>query len=195
MEIHNYWLGGRWQEVDMVRGRAPLTISYTPPEIWAKDGMERVHREFEKLLRYNVMDYYNFISVEMGNDHLSKSGGKGELGWADEHTPPRLVRCNNPSRIVYTQDVGDLYWPINMVHMDVKCKEGKKPSRSMVVGLENNMPNFSFYQVRIDGRNWRRRPEKFPWELKQGKNSIEARAINKFGVSGPTSRIKVKYTS
>ena len=56
MEIHNDWLRGRWQEVDMVRGRASLTISDTPPEIWAKDGMERVHREFEKLLRYNVID-------------------------------------------------------------------------------------------------------------------------------------------
>jgi len=193
LEIHDFWLQGRWREVEMVRGKTPLEISETPPEIWAGDGMERVHREFEKLLRFNVMDYYHFLSLEMGNDHLTNSGGRGELGWVDEHTPPRLVRCNLPSRIKYSQDPADLYWPINLTHIDLSCSD-RRPSPSMTVELENNMPNFMAYQVRIDERGWRRRPSQFRWRLRQGTNSIEARSVNQFGIRGPSSKIRVRYS-
>jgi hypothetical protein len=62
-----------------------------------------------------------------------------------------------------------------------------------MVSLENNMPNFGEYKVRIDGRGWRTRPGQFEWNLKEDINSIEAKAINKFGVAGPTSRLKVKF--
>jgi len=193
LEIHDLWLRGMWREVDMVRGKAPLKVSDTPPKIWEKDGMERVEREFEKLLRHNVIDYYHFLSVEMGNDHLSKSGGRGELGWVDEFTAPRLVRCNNPSYIDYTQDPREFYWPINLTHIDIRCSKKRGPSRSMLVDLENNMPNFREYKVQIDGRGWRTRPDQFEWELKEDINSIEAKAINKFGVAGPTSRLSIKF--
>jgi hypothetical protein len=63
----------------------------------------------------------------------------------------------------------------------------------MRVTLENNMPNFNEYKVSIDGRGWRTRPDQFDWELKDNINSIKAKAINKFGVAGPTSRLKVKF--
>jgi len=177
----------------MVRGRSPLEISETPPEIWAKDGMERVNREFDKLFRFNVMDYYHFLSLEMGNDHLTNRGGRGELGWVDEYTPPRLVRCNLPSSINYSQDPADLYWPINLTHIYLRCSD-RRPSASLTVELENNMPNFRAYQVRIDGRGWRRRPRQFRWRLRPGTNSIEARSVNQFGVGGPSSRIRVRYS-
>jgi hypothetical protein len=53
------------------------------------------------------------------------------------------------------------------------------------------MPNFSRYEVRLDGSAWEKVEPEFEWHLEPGGNVIEARAVNVFGREGRATKAKV----
>jgi len=194
-EIRDFWLKGKWQEVKLVRGKSPFVHSQKPPKIWAKEGMERVEREFDKFMRYNTMDYYHYLAVEMGNDYFSSKKDKAKVGWVDEFSPPRLVRCNVAVQHPQTQNLSDLYWTLNQTHITLRCagRDSSQPTPLLKVELETVTPNFDRFLVKIDDGKWRTRPATFKWRLKEGDNTIRAKSINKFGIEGIESMITVRY--
>ena len=193
-EIRVFWLNERWRDVELIRGKSPLIVSERPPEIWAKDGLKRVRREFEKMMRYNAMDYYHYIAVEMGNDFSSKKG-RDQLGWVDEFSPPRPAKCNVAVGHPHTQNLSDLYWPLDHTHITLTCgrSHGRQPIPLLKVVLESAMPNLDRFVVKIDDGRGGRKSRTFNWKLKEGDNTIRVRSVNKSGVKGPQSRVTVRY--
>ncbi len=61
------------------------------------------------------------------------------------------------------------------------------------IDIETVTPNFSHYQVRIDGREWVQAGTPPSWQLHQGQNELEVRGVNTFGRAGRTARLKVGY--
>ena len=55
------------------------------------------------------------------------------------------------------------------------------------VELKTMTPNFQRFEVRLDGAGWKPSEENFVWNLHRGRNRMEARSVNKFGVRGPVS--------
>lgn len=199
-EIRDFWLKGKWQKVKLIRGKSPFVVSQRPPEIWAEEGMERVKKEFEKFLRYNAMDYYHYLSVEMGNDYFSarkEKNWKGWVwvGWVDEFSPPRLVCCNAAHKQPQTQNLSDLYWTLNQTHITLSCggKDSSRPTSLLKVELETVMPHFDRFLVKIHNEEWRTKPTTFNWRLKEGDNTIKAKSVNNFAIEGSESTITVKY--
>ena len=60
------------------------------------------------------------------------------------------------------------------------------------VVLSHNMPRFDCYEVRINGNGgWQKYYGDFLWELTPGKNSIEVRAVNQYGIPGSSSSLSI----
>jgi len=60
------------------------------------------------------------------------------------------------------------------------------------VNFQTETPWFDHFEVRLDRKTWHNRPRNgFLWALHNGKNSVEARPVNKFGRNGIVSRIVV----
>jgi len=78
----------------------------------------------------------------------------------------------------------DPYFPINQAALSLVPK-----GRSLSVGIKTMTPNFKEFQIRIDGGPWRETADIFTWPLQDGENTLEARAINTFGVAGPASSV------
>ena len=55
------------------------------------------------------------------------------------------------------------------------------------VALKTLTPNFNRYEVRIDGGGWKPSDDTFIWNIHGGQNRLQARTLNKFGVTGPVS--------
>jgi len=62
------------------------------------------------------------------------------------------------------------------------------------VALKTLTPNFNRYEVRIDGGGWKPSDDTFIWSIGAGQNRLEARTLNKFGVSGPVSVAGIELT-
>ena len=52
-------------------------------------------------------------------------------------------------------------------------------------------PNFKEYQVQRDGGGWASSGDTVVWPLHAGTNRLEARTVNRFGVTGPVSTVEL----
>jgi transglutaminase-like putative cysteine protease len=81
----------------------------------------------------------------------------------------------------------DPYFPIDEATMELRVKDG-----TLVVGLRTFCPNFATFEVRRENGEWQATDGWLVWELHPGKNRLEARTVNKFGVAGPGAFAEVQ---
>ena len=81
----------------------------------------------------------------------------------------------------------DPYFPIGQAALSLPVEENK-----IHVALRTLTPNFSRYEVQIDGDGWKPSNEQFVWLVRSGSNRLEARSVNLFGVRGPTSTAEIE---
>jgi len=78
-------------------------------------------------------------------------------------------------------------FPIGQAHLSLaQVADGIK------VRLQTLTPNFDRFEARLDGGAWKSCREEFDWKLHSGRNDLETRTINKFGVSGPISTAQIQ---
>lgn len=81
----------------------------------------------------------------------------------------------------------DPYFPINQAAVSLAV------NGSVVrVSLQTLTPNFKVYEVQFDGGDWKPANETFIWTPHLGKNHMEAKAVNRFGVDGPVSTAEIE---
>jgi hypothetical protein len=85
-------------------------------------------------------------------------------------------------RTVPANPAVDPYFPIGQAALSLSAEDGK-----VRVGLKTMTPNFERFEVRLDGGGWRTTDATMFWEARRGRNRLEARTLNKFGVTGPVS--------
>jgi hypothetical protein len=58
--------------------------------------------------------------------------------------------------------------------------------------LKTLTPNFERYEVRIDRGGWEVSGDGFIWEMHPGRNRLEVRTVNQFGVRGSVSSAEIE---
>jgi hypothetical protein len=124
---------------------------------------------------YYILEYFpntNWMDAPRDTDHMFTTvdaWSKGQEGHHRDHPQDPAV---------------EPYFPINQAAFTLT------PSGDdLQVTLKTITPNFATFQVRLDGRDWADSKEAFTWQLHEGRNSLEARSVNKFGVGGPESSV------
>lgn len=83
----------------------------------------------------------------------------------------------------------DPYFPLGQASLTLT------PSgESIHVSLRSLTPNFRRFEVQVNGGGWKECSGSFTWDLKPGRNRLEARTVNAFGVSGPVSTAEMDLT-
>jgi hypothetical protein len=81
----------------------------------------------------------------------------------------------------------DPYFPIGQASLSLEPDHG-----NLRVGLKTLTPNFERYEVRIDRGGWEVSGDGFIWELHPGRNRLEVRTVNQFGVRGSVSSAEIE---
>jgi hypothetical protein len=84
----------------------------------------------------------------------------------------------------------DCYFPIGQAAVTL-TPDGKRLS----VRLKTLTPNFKTFLVRVESGEWRPSGEAVAWDVHAGKNRLEAKTVNLFGVEGPISSAEVEIDS
>lgn len=129
--------------------------------------------EPDELDKYGFIGYIpNTDLMDSGYDYarmfITRDALCGGTKWHVRTLPP------NPA--------SDPYFPIGQAALRIEVKSGE-----LHVSLKTLTPNFARYEVRQDRGQWTEAPQSFVWECRRGLNRIEARTVNRFGVSGPVS--------
>ena len=187
-EIRWAWLKRKWKEVKFIQGKSFPAFITNPDKYF-----EEAKKEFKIFTRYNAMDYYHHISIYLRNNYFSSDEAAPHLQWADKFSPPQLTNYPGVSikNYYWTENIQDMYWNLNQTFINLECL-GDNYS-TLKVSLKTFTPNFSKFLVKIDKREWQGCENSFSWPLKEGENTIQARAMNKSGIKGPISKIVVKY--
>ena len=85
-------------------------------------------------------------------------------------------------RKVPAQPLVEPYFPIGQAALNILDEGGR-----VVVQIDTLTPNLARFEVRLDGGEWVERPARWAWDLRPGRNRMEARTVNRFGVTGPES--------
>ena len=80
----------------------------------------------------------------------------------------------------------DPYFPIGQASLSLRAEGG-----SIHVALKTMTPNFQRYEVRLDRGGWDPAGENFVWDFHPGRNRLETRTVNQFGVKGPISMAEI----
>ena len=91
-------------------------------------------------------------------------------------------------RKVPAQPLVEPYFPIGQAALRILEESGQ-----VVVQIDTLTPNLARFEVRMDGGDWVERPVRWVWDLRPGRNRMEARTVNRFGVTGPESGAVVEF--
>jgi hypothetical protein len=123
------------------------------------------------------------FTPEYSNPDSSRAGLRERLHWTDELSPPRIGMWNTSRQDVFNPTIN-----FSRIHLDFTDLMGM-----LSVTLTTVTPNFDHFETRHDAAAWERSPASFMWMLHPGRNTIEAKAVNGFGVPGHVASVSVDY--
>ncbi len=108
----------------------------------------------------------------------------GYINWYDEITPPMRHYSHHTDR------KRDMYPDLNKVHIHANSAFGNE---MLYLHFETYTPNFSHFEVDLDGTGWQKSGQKRTWYLRSGKNTLRVRAVSKAGVKGMPSSAVIHF--
>jgi len=101
----------------------------------------------------------------------------------------------DPKFTEYSQQTArpaDFNWSVNQTRLypRVGAEAGM-----LEIDVETATPNFSHYEIRVDGSEWAQAEAPLSWALSTGVNEVEVRGVNAFGRAGRSARLQVGYSS
>ena len=108
----------------------------------------------------------------------------GYLWWAVDIDPKYAEYSLQTSR------PADFNWSVNQTRLYPRAGA---EAGVLEIDVETATPNFSHYQIRIDGSDWADAEAPLSWALGAGENELEVRGVNAFGRAGRSARLKVGY--
>jgi hypothetical protein len=190
MEMRDEYFSSRPSRVRIVRGSQSAGDENT-----TMVHLKVKELSVETMLRHHLLD---LSIVDMRNDWLTNHYFAGH---------PRLSDANNltledprvePEKNIWklhcprTTNRDDMYWTLNLT--EIWIRESSSANQLDLV-LRTVTPNFDSFEIRIDDAKPIHSPSgSFAWPLHEGENSLSVVTVNKFGVRGIPSALKLIRT-
>ncbi len=120
------------------------------------------------------------------NHGLSQWPWDGYVNWYDDRTPPKRQYSR------FTDRPRDLWPDLNRVRIDATSGAGNDV---LFLHFETYTPNFSHFEVDVDGAGWVRTGSRWTWHLQAGRNTLRARAVSRMGVGGKPAVLTINHVN
>lgn len=177
LEIHNAFMNKNADGITIVKGK------------------HRPIYQLEARLS-SLMQYYAYFFIDMRNDWLTNHYFPGHPARSDKNT---LVWKDKRLKAIFdfkteVDNYDYLYWDMNRTHMSFS--DSSQPGDGINVYLETNTPNYSHFEIKIDGiRTLKLEGNKFLWPIHKGDNIIEVRSVNSYNLKGIPSFVVLNINS
>ncbi len=92
-------------------------------------------------------------------------------------------------RTVPSNPAVDPYFPVGQAALSLRTEREK-----INVSLKTLTPNFKQYEIQIDAGGWKPSADNFLWSVHPGRNRLEVRTVNRFGIHGPISTAEMELS-
>lgn len=173
MDVHRAWLKGEQDQI--------LKVASNPADNGPYGDDAKLYMTFYIPPRNNYLDVPQPAEFEHGNPHAHYDG---YYWWEDNAAQPIA-----PEYSLLVSRPADLYWTLNQVEFHLQQAEAGQ----ILVQMDTVTPNFKVYLVKVDDGEWRESPDTFTWSLHPGRNSLQAKTVNAFGIEGILTAVTVEY--
>jgi len=137
-----------------------------------------------------ILNYDNYDGWLDIDNYAREDTNRPELNTSPSFTP-KLFYQMNPQNYEIADRYDRVYPHLNRTGITLRIDRREVPNEMKAI-LSHTMPYFDRFQVQIDETGWKEAGKSLPWNLHEGINIIEARAVNKAGIIGRPSRIVVR---
>ena len=192
LEIRNEWIRNGGRDVVYVFGAGENEARYTHEDfpVERSDNNAWIWWPLDEIF----ITYTWEIALIGRNDFFSGRVGEGEGFWDLIYiVRDSLNDWDTGWSLRGRTDVDDmraLYHDVNRV--DIHASPADEHTLAVhldAFGPYNYSPNFQGFEIRLNGGAWKSADADFTWELNRRRNLLEARMRNRFGVSGPVTRL------
>ncbi len=205
-EARKEWFKNRGKDLVYVFGAGKERVEYTSINFPVKRRDSSVWSRFP--LDRNWLGYMEQVALVGRNNFFTYRDGDGRNIW--DHVYIIKDRYNSNDRKWAFRNrkpvnsIEDMFHKLNYAIINI---EGWVLVRSDTVGVKWNRvvrvrvkssgknsytPYFSKFIVSINNGKWIETDSRFKWMLKSGMNILKVRIINKFGVAGPISSVRIR---
>jgi len=127
---------------------------------------------------------YAFIGYIPNTDLMNSGPDYGKMFITKDHF------CDGtqwPQRINPADPAHDPYFPIDQSALSL-TSDGS----NVQVSIKTLTPNFKNYLACFDDGPWKPAGDHFSWPIHAGRNCLEVKTVNQFGVEGPVSKAEIQ---
>lgn len=180
-EIRQEWFYNKGQQLVFVVGKEQRRFTKADLPIFLKRfaGFGDLTLEPDELDKYGFIGYIpNTDLMDSGFDYGRMFITRDQLcegtSWHRRDLPP------NPAV--------DPYFPLGQVALEISAS-----GDTVLLNRRTFTPNFFCFELRMNGKDWQRQKGgTFAWRVLPGRNQLEVRAVNAFGIAGPASVIELQ---
>ncbi len=192
LEIRNEWIRNGGRDVVYVFGAGANEARYTHEDL----PVER--SDNNAWIWWPLDDIFITYTWEVAligrNDFFTGRVGEGDGFWDLIYVIKDSLNSWDEGwslrRRTDVDDMRALYHDINRVDVRTEPAGGSALRvRLDAFGPYNYTPNFLGFQARTNGGEWKTVEPDFRWDLGRGPNELEVRVVNRFGVTGPVTRV------
>jgi hypothetical protein len=142
----------------------------------------------------DLIPYFKYIFVDLRNDWYTRRLKKGSPAGGDLATYWTARDSADPILTAMVRnDVSDAFnWKVNWTSICLHSLEEKDKNITLNIGLEGYSPYFDFFQVSVDGEDWKKVHDKYnkvKFTVSEGQHKFRARMVLKNAWSGPAGEI------
>ncbi|HUU29621.1 MAG TPA: hypothetical protein VM123_17605 [archaeon] len=189
-EIRSSWLKSRGQGVDHVTGVPPDTVLKNPAVIWWD-----LPDEDETALFFWL--YYADNAADWNEEGAARfifpqdSANAGLTWYQNDYKNNKSRRHTGYQKGLFlpTDSLEDVYWTVGVVEANlVEAAPGE-----ISLSLRSWCPNLRGYEISCSSEVWQPVADssRVVWPLKKGSNYLALRTVNKAGVTGPETSLRV----
>jgi hypothetical protein len=120
----------------------------------------------------------------LNHGSMSQWPWNGYINWYDPQTPRKRQYS------WFTDRPGDLWPDLNLVQVDATQGFGND---RLFLRFDTYTPNFSHFEIDVDGSGWRKVGARWAWLLQSGRNTLRVRAVNRLGATGRPSSFVINH--
>jgi hypothetical protein len=200
-EIQREWLKNNGRDIEYVFGAGKNAQRYTARDL----PIARNDSKIWKLIPLDAswLSYSGEITVVGRNDFFSCCKRNEPNGWDPLYVARSRPNWRRKIRLLfsggrqYSPDM--LFYDLNRVDVAIAHPKGRVKERQGntievrldAFGKNNYTPNFMEYLVQINNNEWKMSDERFMWDPGPGNHIVRARIMNRFGVVGPVTVMRV----
>jgi hypothetical protein len=133
------------------------------------------------------LDKYGFIGFIPNTDLMDTGYDYGKMFIVQDQL------CAGTSwhkRTIPAHPAVDPYFPLGQAAVELRAA-----GEAVQVSVKTLTPNLARYEARIDAGAWTVSEPTFAWRLHPGRNQLEVKTVNRFGVEGPVSAVEFDVTN